>query len=132
MLALTKRSIHVAFDGCFTFNKPLERALAEKINAINDYLDPVYIKKYGKPPTGRCEWFVTSDFSGDLKCLSWTGNMTFHTYIEWLMYLTMVFLDPEELTLRGEVAWKGNAAGDAGIIVIGRAGIIKRVYTTDA
>lgn len=61
-----------------------------------------------------CNWTVTDD----KKFIEWNGAEKFYNYIEWLDYIIVNFLEPNNYLLNGEVKWQGESSNDYGTIIV--------------
>ena len=61
-----------------------------------------------------CQWIPTPD----KKHIEWNGGEKFYNYIEWLDYIIVNFLEPNNYLLNGEVKWQGESSNDYGIIIV--------------
>ncbi len=76
------------------------------------------IIEFNTPPRTQpglwCQWIPTDDGLG----IEWDGNEKFYNYVEWLNYIILNFLQPNEYVLNGTVVWEGESEDDEGRIIV--------------
>lgn len=94
------------FTGRFTFRKPLT---AEQVATLREFCETRHEPKTGEP-SYYCQWV-----SHDGRYLQWGGEK-FYEYTQWLKRLAQLFFIPWDTPLEGQIRWKGEEFGDAGVI----------------
>jgi hypothetical protein len=113
-------------DKCLDIKDPIRQAVELPIGIEGEFTvfgegfseQEESILNYNMPPKTQpglwCQWVPTDDGSH----LEWNGAEKFYSYLEWLEYLKVNFLEPWGYTLSGTATWAGQEYNDKGIITI--------------
>lgn len=77
-------------------------------NSINDF------NSTGSIPGLWCNWKITEEGTN----LEWNGGEKFYNYTEWLQFLITHFFTVWDVTLNGEIQWRGEEWDDNGTITV--------------